>query len=70
MDLAVLFGIVILLVIIKIVVKSIKLFVGAALTLILLAFGMSFLNKQLGTDITIMGSLNAALKAFNPSSAI
>lgn len=63
MDLSVIIGIVIILIIIKIFVKSLSFFFGVAAFLILLTIGISLLNDGLGTDITIMGSIEAAFES-------
>jgi len=63
MDLAVLFGLLLLLFIIKLVVKSVKIFLGAVLGIILISLGITLVNNQFGTEITIMDSLNAALES-------
>lgn len=61
MNLAVLFGLLLILFIIKLVVKSVKIFLGAALGIILISLGITLVNNQFGTDITITDSINAAL---------
>lgn len=61
MNLSVLFGLLIILFIIKLVVKSVKIFLGAALGIILISLGITLMNSELGTDITIIKSINAAL---------